>query len=95
MKKYLKVGLGLLAGVAGARVLYQSYKHVEENLRAEVIQAVREAFADRDIQAVWIFEDADRGAIYKGGVIFGENHNINFEIDGETLEITELGEEYL
>ena len=95
MKKYLKVGLGLLAGVAGARVLYQSYKHVEENLRAEVIQAVREAFADRDIQAVWIFEDADRGAIYKGGVIVGENQNINFEIDGETLEITELGEEYL
>lgn len=54
MKKYLKVGLGLLAGVAGAHVLYHSYKHVEENLRAEVIQAVREAFADRDIQTVWI-----------------------------------------
>jgi hypothetical protein len=52
MKKYLKVGLGLLAGVASARVLYQSYKHVEENLRAEVIQAVREAFADQDIQTV-------------------------------------------
>lgn len=95
MKKYLKVGLGLLAGIAGAQILYQGYKHVEENLRAEVIEAVRRAFADRDIQAVWIFEDADRGAIYKGGVILGENQNINFEINGETLEITDLGEEVL
>ncbi|EKF52265.1 hypothetical protein [Lactococcus garvieae] len=95
MKKYLKVGLGVLAGIAGAQVLYQGYKHVEENLRAEVIEAVREAFADRDIQAVWIFEEADRGAIYKGGIILGENQSIDFEIDGETLKITELGEEYL
>ncbi len=95
MKKYLKVGLGGLAGIAGAQVLHQGYKHVEENLRAEVIEAVREAFADRDIQAVWIFEEADRGAIYKGGIILGENQSIDFEIDGETLKITELGEEYL
>ena len=95
MKKYLKVGLGVLAGIAGAQVLYQGYKHVEENLRAEVIEAVREAFADRDIQAVWIFEEADRGAIYKGGIILGENQSIVFEIDGETLKITELGEEHL
>ncbi|MEY8443484.1 hypothetical protein [Lactococcus ileimucosae] len=95
MKKYFKVGLGLLAAIAGAQILYRGYKHIEENLRGELIEAVRKSFADQDIQVVWLFEEADRGAIYKGGVVVGENQNINFEIDGETLKITELGEEYL
>ncbi|MCL2113669.1 hypothetical protein [Lactococcus protaetiae] len=87
MKKILKFGLGIVAGAATAHVVYHGYKSMEENLLRELTDTARQHFSDEKIDAVWIFEDPDHGAYFKGGIVNG-NKAISFEINAETLEIS-------
>lgn len=97
MNKILKLGIGLAAGAATVHIAYDAYQNLADNLRRDLIAAVRNRFSNLPIAAVWIFDDPDHGAIFKGGVIvkyFDESvKNLSFEIDAENLEITKISEE--
>ena len=92
MKKILKFGLGVVAGLAAAHVAYHGYKTLEEGVLRELTDAVRAHFASRQIDAVWLIDEPVHGAFFEGGVVSGDVA-IVFEINVETLEILEKSEE--
>ncbi|MFC4651378.1 hypothetical protein ACFO26_00450 [Lactococcus nasutitermitis] len=99
MNKYLKLGLGLIATAGAAHIVYHGYQEMADNLRRDLTDAVRTHFSDKSIKAVWIFDDPDVEAIFKGGVIVSDENisdssvkNISFEIDAKTLVVTEFEE---
>ena len=97
MNKYLKLGLGVLAVAGAAHVAYHGYKNLEDELAAELIEAIRAHFSYLQIATVWLFDEPDEGSIFKAGVVVSADGNahraISLSIDAKTLEITEISEE--
>lgn len=93
MKKIIKLGLGLAAGVATAYAAKEVYEKSREVLASELIAKVRECYENEEIQAAWIHDEAAPGGLYKGGLIFKEDEDntaLTYQINSKTLEITEL-----
>lgn len=94
MKRLFKFGLGLAVGALATAFIYQKVQEFSDQLREELVESVREHFANLPILTVWLLDEPDREGIFKGGVIIEQNgtglQNIDFEIDAESLEITQL-----
>lgn len=94
MKRLIKFGLGVVTGALVASAIYQGYQELSDQLRDDLVEAVREHFSDLPILTLWLFDDPEQGTIFKGGVIIGQEdsdlQNIAFEINAENLEVLEL-----
>ncbi|PCR99760.1 hypothetical protein RT41_GL001566 [Lactococcus fujiensis JCM 16395] len=102
MNKFIKLGLGFVAAASAAHFIYHGYQDMEDGVMRNLTDAARDYFADENILTVWIFDDPEHDAIFKGGVVVStkgisvsSDKAISFEIDARTLEITEISEEFL
>lgn len=88
MGKLMKLGVGLVTG-AVIGIVICTYQKAEENLRFELIDAVREAYNAHKIDVVWLFDEPSRVGIFTGGLII-ENKIINFEVEEGSMLVYEL-----
>ncbi|MDR0200453.1 MAG: hypothetical protein LBI43_07815 [Streptococcaceae bacterium] len=99
MRKLLKFGAGLAVGVAAGLVAYKVYQDSEDNLRHELVEAAREHFAGREIEAVWLFDKAVDAGLYEGGVLIkaedGHTESTIFSVDEDHYGVVELESESL
>jgi hypothetical protein len=87
MSKLWKFGLGLAVGAAAGAGLYLAYQKNEDNLRIELVDAVREYFASEDIDVVWLFDEPLRENVFAGGLNFADGRSISFEIEEKSHKI--------
>lgn len=87
MKKFLKIGMGVLLGAgvaAGATVLYQ--RHQDQKL-TELLAVAKEHFMFDDVLTSWLVSDPVLFHIYEGGIIRADGTVVKFEIDADSLSI--------
>jgi hypothetical protein len=87
MKKYLKLGAGLLVGAGlavAAHVVYQNWQ--DQRLR-QLLAAAKADFNFEDLLTSWLVEEPLRDQVYQGGLIRSDGTVVTFEIDGDTLKV--------
>lgn len=89
MSKLLKFGAGLAVGAVVGAIGLHVYQKAEEDLRVELVDAVREFYKDHDIDVVWIFDIPVRVGIFKGGLII-DGKTINFEVEEGSMKVHEM-----
>ena len=87
MNKLLKFGVGLSLGMVAGAALYYSYQQNEDNLRVELVDAVREYFSDEEIDVVWLFDEPIREGVFAGGLNYEDGRSISFEIEEKSHKI--------
>ena len=85
--KYLKFGIGLALGAIAGAGLYYAYQNNEDNLRIELVESVREQFSDREIDVVWLYDEAIRPGVFAGGLNFKDGESLTFEIEEASHKI--------
>jgi hypothetical protein len=98
MSKIVKFGIGLAAGAVVGALAYRAYQRAEDGLRVELVDSVREAYADKEITVVWLFDAPVREGIFAGGLVVSTNDeesSIEFEIEEKTRVIHEIEGETL
>lgn len=96
MGRLLKLTFGLAAGAIVGIFAYRAYKVAEDNLRLELVEAVRKAYSAEEIEVVWLFDEPVRAGVFSGGLVLeavAGNQTVEFEIEEKTLLIRELGQE--
>lgn len=89
MSKLLKFGAGLAAGAVVGAVALRMYQKAEDNLRVELVAAVRAAYSDAEIDVVWIFDEPVRPGVFTGGLNIADK-TVSFEIEEESMQVYEL-----
>ncbi|MDR2977565.1 MAG: hypothetical protein LBV19_09815 [Streptococcaceae bacterium] len=87
MSKLWKFGVGLAVGAVAGAGLYLAYQKNEDNLRIELVDAVRDYFDGQDIDVVWLFDEPLRENVFAGGLNFTDGRSISFEIEEKSHKI--------
>ncbi|MFV0556836.1 MAG: hypothetical protein ACK5LM_07045 [Lactovum sp.] len=90
MNKFLRFTAGLVIGSVTTAVLYALYQQTEEEMRVNLVEAVREHFltaSSEEIEVVWIFDSPIRDGVFAGGLNYKDGHSISFEIEEHSHQI--------
>ncbi|HEY0222594.1 hypothetical protein [Lactovum miscens] len=87
MSKFWKFGLGLAVGAAAGAGLYMAYQKNEDDLRRDLVDAVRTHFDLEEIDVVWLFDEPIREGVFAGGLNLSSGKSISFEIEEKSQKI--------
>ncbi|WEV60986.1 hypothetical protein OZX68_01710 [Streptococcaceae bacterium ESL0729] len=93
MKTSRKLALSLSATLAAGLGLYALYQNKEAQRQKALLSYVKEELVDEEIKASWLMDEPVYDNVFEGGLVIEKDdqlESIEFEVDDDTLEITEI-----